>query len=247
MAQHVAHIRRLPTREAAERRRVAQQLVAQQHAIPDDVVGQLTLRAQRARAEYLRELRRQALDQDEPIWADGGYDMFSRRQMEHIRRELRKLSGKDRRQDVYDAFLMFIGNIDRDTGQILLSRKDFADELGIALRSVSSVMTTLARLNVIRREYDSGRVSYFINAHVAWNGDLTLRKAEAAKSRKPSEVLEEPAEAAAPLLTLMQGGLAEQPGQAPGQAPGQVLAVPGVAVQPARKRKRKAAAPANAS
>jgi hypothetical protein len=223
MARSVARIRKLPTREAVERRKLAADLAAQQYALPDEVVDQLRPEVRQARANYLRALRRQARDEDEVVWP-GGYDMFSRRQIAYIRKALRALGPQDRKQNVYDAFLLLIGNIDRDTGEITLSRKEFADELGIQTRHVSSVMTTLERLEVVRREYEGNRVTYFVNANVAWNGDLDLRKVEAAKSRKPSEIEEQPAPAPAPLLKLMQGGLVDPPDQS--EQPAQALPKP---------------------
>jgi hypothetical protein len=161
--------------------------------------------------------------------------MFSRRQIAYIRKALRALGPQDRKQNVYDAFLLLIGNIDRDTAEITLSRKEFAQELGILPRHVSAVMSTLERLRIVRREYEGNRVTYFVNANVAWNGDLDLRKVEAAKCPMPAEVDEEPALAPAPLLKLMQGGLADQPDTAPGEAPASPSA------KAPRKRKRASA------
>jgi hypothetical protein len=237
MAHNVARIRKLPTREAVQRRKLAAELVAQQYALPDEVVDQLRPEVRQARANYLRALRRQARDEDEVVWP-GGYDMFSRRQIAYIRKALRALGPQDRKQNVYDAFLLLIGNIDRDTGEITLSRKELAEELGILPRHVSAVMGTLARLHVVRREYESNRVTYFVNANVAWNGDLDLRKVEAAKSSKPSDVDEEPVPAPAPTLKLMQGGLADQPHAV---APGEAAASP--SAKAPRKRRRASASP----
>ena len=76
----------------------------------------------------------------------------------------------------------------------------FAERIGCAPRSVSTIMGTLERMGVIRRErrriegvQGRGVAVYFINPHVAWNGSLDARKAEAAEVRPP-------------LLTLMEGG-----------------------------------------
>lgn len=219
MPQTVARIRKLPTRDEVRRRKVAKQLIAQQHALPYEDMELLDQPTRRARQGYLRSLSRQARDDDAAIWP-GGYDMFSRRQMEYVRIELRKLGRHDRRQDVYDAFLLLIGNIERDTGEIQLSRQEFAEKLGILPRNVSSVMSTLERIGVVRREREGRVVTYYVNANVAWNGDLSLRKVEAAKAPVPSADAEAP-ESPGPLLVLMQGGLADQPGQA-----GQVVPEP---------------------
>jgi DNA-binding transcriptional ArsR family regulator len=191
MGTFMGRVRRLPTSEDLNRRKAASVLAAAVHQLPDEVVDQLGGEVRHARTTLLRALRRQARDEDATAWP-GGYDMFSRRQMEHIRKQLRQLGPQDRRNDVYGAFLMLIGNIERDTGEITLSRQEFADELGILPRNVSSVMGTLERLGVIRRVREGNRVTYFVNANVAWNGDLDLRKAQAAKSPRPSLRLVKP-------------------------------------------------------
>jgi DNA-binding transcriptional ArsR family regulator len=169
-------------------RKLAVQLVDQQLNLPLGEVDQLSPKVQRARSDYIRALQQQARDHDEPLWP-GGYDMFSRRQMAYIRKELRKLGRNDRRQDVYDAFLLLIGNIEQDTGEITLTRQEMADDLGILPRNLSTVMGTLERLGIVRREKQGRMVTYFVDANVAWNGDLTLRKAEAAKSTAPTLAL----------------------------------------------------------
>jgi DNA-binding transcriptional ArsR family regulator len=222
MPQTMAHVRRLPTREEVRRRKVANALIAEQRAIPFEDMELLSPQVKYASQQLVRALSRDSRDQDASLWP-GGYDMFSRRQMEYVRKELRKLGRHDRRQDVYDAFLLLIGNIERDTGEITLSRKEFADELGILPRNLSSVMGTLERIGVVRREREGRMVTYYVNANVAWNGDLDLRKVEAAKAPVASEKSAdgEAPMPPGPLLVLMQGGLAEQPAQA-----GQVVPEP---------------------
>jgi DNA-binding transcriptional ArsR family regulator len=236
MGRFNARVQRLPSREEAQRRQAAATLAARVDELLSDIGDELASGTRQSLQIAKRALRREARDNETPSDWPGGYDMLSRRQMEYVRKELRKLGPNDRRQDVYDAFLLLIGNIERDTGEILLSRKEFANELGILPRHVSSVMTTLERMGVVRRERDGRGVTYFVDANVAWNGDLHLRKLEAAKSVKPSNREEAPTEPAGPLLILMQGGLAEEPGQAPGAA----SAPPGASGLPVRPRKRRA-------
>lgn len=82
--------------------------------------------------------------------------------------------------------MKLIGFIERGTAEITLSRKQFADQCGIAPRSVSTAMTTLEGLKVIRREFDGRGVTYFVNANLVYNGDPEQHKVEAAKSARPS-------------------------------------------------------------
>lgn len=105
-----------------------------------------------------------------------------------------------RRNQVNKAFNLIMLNVQQNGREILLSRQEFAKRLGTAPSNVSRVMSTLERLGVItrqRRRLDGvqgpGEVVYFINAHVAWNGNLDLRKEEADNATPP-------------LLELMESG-----------------------------------------
>lgn len=80
-----------------------------------------------------------------------------------------------------------------DTGEILLTRAQIADRLGIEAQNVSRIMTELAQINAIRREKEGRRVRYFLNAAIATH----IPGPEARKEAR---------EAAGPLLVLMQGG-----------------------------------------
>lgn len=180
-------VTRLRTRPEVEARHAATSAAEQLELLPADVLRQLPQRERQAIPGLTRALRREARDPDESIWP-GGYGMYSRLELEVIRKRLRRLTGKDRRNDVYDAFFLLLTHIDRDTGEITLSRSQFAEELGILPRHVSSVMGTLEKLGIVRRERVGTMVTYYVNSNVAWNGNLDLRKADAAKRRKPSEV-----------------------------------------------------------
>lgn len=139
-------------------------------------------------------------DAEQPIWK-GGFMMLSRIQCVAVWDAIRSLPAVSRPNQVRHAFDLVLANLRQDTGEVMLTRDQFADKMGCAPRSVSTVMTTLERMDVIRRERRSiegvrgrGMVVYFINPHVAWNGSLNLR-------------LEEAKHVAPPLLTLMEGGV----------------------------------------
>lgn len=80
-----------------------------------------------------------------------------------------------------------------DTGEILLTRQQLAERIGIEVQNVSRIMTELASINAIRREKRGRDVRYFMNASIA--------------THLPSETLREAARAKdGPLMVLMQGG-----------------------------------------
>jgi hypothetical protein len=85
--------------------------------------------------------------------------------------------------------------IRNDTGEVLQTRDELAQWLGVLPRDLSSIMTELASINAIRREKKGREVRYFMNSTIATH----LPGAEArAKAR----------EADGPLLVVMQGGQA---------------------------------------
>lgn len=128
--------------------------------------------------------------------------MLSRTQTKAIWDAIRALPADDRPNHVRHAFDLVLLNLRQDTGEVMLTRDQLADEIGCSSDHVSHVMGTLARMGVVRRERrriegvrGPGMVVYFVNPHVAWNGSLDIRKAEAAEVKPP-------------LLTVMEGGKA---------------------------------------
>lgn len=113
---------------------------------------------------------------------------------------IRKLPADDRPNHVRHAFDLAMLNLRQDTGEVMLTRDQLAEKIGCASRSVSTIMGTLEAMGVIRRERKKipgmqgrGMAVYFINPHVAWNGDLEVRRQEAARHTPP-------------LLRIMEGG-----------------------------------------
>ncbi len=85
-----------------------------------------------------------------------------------------------------------------DTGEVLKSRAELAERLGIEPRTVSELMTELASINAVRRERQGNKVRFYLNASIA-----THLPGQAA--RKAAR------EADGPLLVVMQGGRAAAP------------------------------------
>jgi len=128
------------------------------------------------------------------------FTMLGRTQTKAIWDAIRALPADERPNQILHAFDLVLLNLRQDTGEVLLTRDQLAEEIGCAPQSVSMIMGTLERMGVIRRErrriegvQGRGVAVYFINPHVAWNGSLDTRKTEAAEVKPP-------------LLTLMEGG-----------------------------------------
>lgn len=80
-----------------------------------------------------------------------------------------------------------------DTGEILLSRGQIAQRLGIDPDNVSRIVAELASINALRREKQGRAVRYYLNPNIATH----IPGPEARKAAR---------EAAGPLLVLMEGG-----------------------------------------
>jgi hypothetical protein len=80
-----------------------------------------------------------------------------------------------------------------DTGEILLTRAQISQRIGIEPQNVSRIMTELAQINAIRREKRGRAVCYFLNPNIATH----IPGPEARQRAR---------EAAGPLLVLMEGG-----------------------------------------
>lgn len=80
-----------------------------------------------------------------------------------------------------------------DTGEILLTRSQISERVGVEPQNVSRIVTELTKINAIRREKEGRRVRYFLNPAIATH----IPGPEGRKAAR---------EAAGPLLVLMQGG-----------------------------------------
>jgi CRP-like cAMP-binding protein len=83
--------------------------------------------------------------------------------------------------------------IRNDTGEVMASRSDLADYLGVEPYHVSRIMSELASINAIRRERNGRGVRYFMNSNVATH----LPGAAARKAARETD---------GPLLVSIQGG-----------------------------------------
>ena len=196
----MAQVVRLRSKRQQAERDEAAAAAEQLSLLSPELLSQLPGGIQRAISQTAHGLQRHARpDTEEGLWP-GGFTMLSRTQTAAIWDAIRALPPDDRPNQVRHAFDLVLLNLQQDTGEVMLTRDQFAERIGCAPRSVSTIMGTLERMGVIRRErrriegvQGRGVAVYFINPHVAWNGSLDARKAEAAEVRPP-------------LLTLMEGG-----------------------------------------
>ena len=196
----MAQVVRLRTRRQQSEREEAAAAAAQLSLLTPELLGQLPggiqLAISRARSALQRHARP---DTEERLWP-GGFNMLSRTQTAAIWDAIRALPADDRPGQVRHAFDLVLLNLDQDTGEVTLTRDQLAERIGCAPKHVSTIMGTLERMGVVRRErrriegmQGRGMAVYLINPHVAWNGDLEIRKAEAAEVKPP-------------VLTLVGGG-----------------------------------------
>lgn len=181
----MSKVHRLPTLAERGSRKAARYVLHQQLLLPMQVLDELPPDVQRARSRYMREARRASRDEQERVFA-GGFNMISRKEYLHVCRELAKLPANQHRRAAERVWMFLVALIEEDNAEVLWDREDFARELGILPRHISSAMTTLERLGAVRRERDGRTVTYYVNANVAWNGDPERHKIEAAKSKPPS-------------------------------------------------------------
>lgn len=198
----MAQLVRFRSRQQQSEREASAALAEQFSLLPPEMLEQLPGEARMLISRATHALQRLARPgTNEGLWP-GGFTMLSRDQTIAIWDAIRVLPSNDRPNHVRHAFDLVLVNLRQDTGEVMLTRDQLAEKIGCAPKNVSTVMGTLERMGVIRRErrrieglQGRGMAVYFINPHVAWNGSLDVRKAEASKTKPPK-------------LRLMEGGTA---------------------------------------
>lgn len=188
----MAQVARLRTRRQHAEREASAELAGQLALIPPELLAQLPGEARMAISRATHALQRHARPSTEHGLWPGGFTMLSRDQTAAVWDAIRALPADDRPNHVRHAFDLVLLNLRQDTGEVMLTRDQLAERIGCAPGHVSRVMGTLERMGVVRRErrriegvQGRGMAVYFINPHVAWNGSLDVRKAEAADTKPP--------------------------------------------------------------
>lgn len=88
-----------------------------------------------------------------------------------------------------------LANLDRDTGEIVATRQDLAERVGMDSRDLSKTMTELASINAVRREKIGRNVRYFLNSNIATHLPSAALRAKAREKDGP-------------LMKVMEGGRA---------------------------------------
>jgi len=197
----MAKIVRLTTQQQRSEREEAAQAAEQLSLLSDEFLKHLPGEARLAISRATYALQKAARpDTTEGLWP-GGFTMLSRNQTIAIWDAIRALPSNDRPHQVRHVFDLVLVNLRQDTGEVLLTRDQLAEKVGCTANHISRMMGTLEKMDVIRRErrkiegmQGRGVAVYFINPHVAWNGSLDVRKAQAAETRPPMQ------------LELLQGG-----------------------------------------
>lgn len=142
-------------------------------------------------------------DRNNSLWRDG-YFMLSRGQIALVWDAIRALPPADRPHEVRHAFDLVLVHMAADGDEVDLTRDQMAEKMKTAPENVSRAMTVLVRMGVVERKRvalpgvrGQGIALYTVNPHVGWVGSLEARR-DAAAAATP------------PLLTIMQGGKAEQ-------------------------------------
>ena len=188
----MAQIVRLTTHQQRSEREEAAQVAEQLSLLSDEFLKHLPGEARLAISRATYALQKAARpDTTEGLWP-GGFTMLSRNQTIAIWDAIRALPSDDRPHQVRHVFDLVLVNLRQDTGEVLLTRDQLAKEIDCAPKNVSTIMGTLEKMGVIRRERRKiegmrgpGVAVYFINPHVAWNGSLDIRKAQANDTRPP--------------------------------------------------------------
>lgn len=93
-----------------------------------------------------------------------------------------------------------------DTGEVMATRQELAERVGMEPRTLSETMTEFASINAIRREKQGRAVRYFLNPTIATHLPNAAKRAAARDE-------------AGPLLRLMEGGKADESASDPRTAP----------------------------
>lgn len=129
--------------------------------------------------------------------AEWKFNMLNPTQCLAIWNAIRQLPSEERPNQVRHLFDLILTHLETNTGAVTLTREELAELIGTEPRNISSMMGTLEGMGVIYRRRQKvagmrgpGIARYYVNQHVAWNGDLEVRKEQAKQVPLPFAVIE---------------------------------------------------------
>lgn len=106
---------------------------------------------------------------------------ISPEQFRHVSQAIRHCRKALTTMSIWNAAITYLRF---DTGEILATRDQLAQDTNIAPQNVSTAMTDLERIGAILRKKRGKRVVYFVNPNVGWNGGEGSRVAAAKEAPK---------------------------------------------------------------
>lgn len=174
-----AHIKRLKTN--------LQKIQEQEYEQLRLVLAQYPQLNEQKVTSLLWDAKKKANLQELNTWT---FIMISPEQNRSVVRWLNKNS--KRRFEATEVWALLFENVQRETGQIMLTRQEIAKEIEIAARHVSTIMTELESIGAIIKKKEGRGVIYYMNPNVANHYPQEIR------NQKQKE---------APQLKLLDGGL----------------------------------------
>jgi len=176
MSAHIKRLKTKPQQEATERIKQLELVLAQYPEIRDE-----------KKASILWELKKTANLQEKNTWT---FIMISPTQNDLVVEWL--LNNSKRPTSAFRLWTKLFKVIDVQTGQIMLTRQEIAQEVNIKSCHVSSIMSELESIGAILKKKEGRGVIYYMNPHVG--------------THLPQEIRTK-AQQAAPKLQLLNGGL----------------------------------------
>jgi len=103
--------------------------------------------------------------------------LFMRVSPEAFRQIVKAIKGCRNVATTLSVWQVAITHMRWDTGEVLASRTQLAQDAGVALQSVSTAMSDLVRIGVVLRYRRGRKVIYNVNPQVCWHGHESSRQA----------------------------------------------------------------------
>ena len=180
-------------------------------------------RVKRAAAERLRQMIMEAdldLSEDAVAVLDNAihsithipgaravFTMITNEQFRYVSKEIQKCRDVATTYAVWNAALTYVR---QDTGEILATRKQLAEDAGTNTDEVSRAMGALSNIGAIIKAKRGRNVVYNVNPYVAWNGSEGARIAASKGDPKLRLVADEPEPVADQIVTRATAYLSSQ-------------------------------------